>query len=88
MEVVAQAIDEAGEPFHPFPDGPLVRAVSDEAVRERYYARIAEKPRPGDTPEKLAERQRKSFNLAIKANLDAKRILAGGKNGDRVLWCP
>lgn len=86
MEVVAQAIDEAGEPFHPFPDGPFVRAVSDEAVRERYYARIVEKP--DDTPKKLADRRRQAFNTAIKSNLDAKRLVAGEKAGGRVLWLP
>jgi len=88
MEVVAQAIDEAGEPFRQSPEWPIVRAVSDEVVRERYYDRIAEKPKPDDTPQKIAERQRKGFNLAVKASLDAKRLVAGGKNGGRVLWLP
>ncbi|WP_157926058.1 AAA family ATPase [Methylosinus trichosporium] len=88
MEVVALAIDEDGERFHPFPDGPPVRAVADDIVRERYYARIAEKPRPDDTPKKLADRQRQAFNVAVKANLNAKRIIAGGKNSERVLWLP
>lgn len=88
MEVVAHAIDEAGERFIPSPEWPTVRAVSDEIVRGRYYARIAEKPKPGDTPEKLAERQRQAFNRAIKSNLDAKRLVAGLRNGERVLWLP
>lgn len=88
MEVVEHAIDEAGEPFRPFPDGPLVKAVSDEIVRERYYRRIAERPRPDDTPKKLADRQRQAFNVAVRANLNAKRIAAGEKNRERVLWLP
>jgi len=88
METVFQSIDEAGELFRPFTDGPLVKAVPDEIIRERYYARIAEKPKEGDTPKKLADRQRQAFNTAIKKNLDAKRIVAGPKNGERVIWLP
>ena len=88
MEVISQAIDEAGEQFRPFADGPIVRAVPDELLRERYYGRIAEKPRPDDTPKKLADRQRQAFNVAVKANLNAKRIVAGSKNGERLIWLP
>lgn len=86
MDVVEQAIGEAGEAFRPFSDGPFVKAVSDEIVRERYYARIAEKP--DDTPKKLADRRRQAFNTSIKSNLDAKRLVAGEKAGGRVLWLP
>jgi hypothetical protein len=88
MEVAAQAIDEAGELIRPSPDWPKVRAVSDDIVRERYYARIAEKPKQGDTPKKLADRQRQAFNTAIKSILNAKRLIAGEKNGGRILWLP
>jgi hypothetical protein len=88
MEVLVQAIDEAGEDFRSFPEGPFVKAVGDEVVRERYRARIAELPKDDDTPEKLAERQKKAFNRSIKALLDAKRIVAGKKDGGRVLWLP
>ncbi|WP_292533531.1 helicase RepA family protein [Methylocystis sp.] len=88
MECVAQAIDEAGEMHRLFPDGPLVKVISDDFVRRRYYARIAERPKDGDTPEKLAVRQRQAFNRAIQKNLDAKRLCAAEKNGARVLWLP
>lgn len=88
METLAQAIDEAGEKLQPFPNGPTVKAASEDTVRGRYYERIAEEPFDGDTPEKIAERQKKAFNRAVKANLDAKRIVAGEKNGSRFLWLP
>ncbi|WP_400769350.1 AAA family ATPase [Methylosinus sporium] len=88
MEVVAQAIDEAGKRIRPSSEWPIVSAVSEEIVRERYYERIAETPQPDDTPEKLAERQRKGFNRAAKAAIDARRLLASLKNGERVLWLP
>ena len=87
--MISDAIDEAGEPFRPYgQSGPLVRAVADTIVRSRYYSRIAEMPKPDDTPEKLAERQRKGFNLAIKASIDAKRVFAAEHEARRVLWLP
>jgi hypothetical protein len=44
IAMVEQAIgeDETAKMIRPWPDGPTVKAVSDEAVRRRYYARIAE----------------------------------------------
>lgn len=88
MDVVAQALDEAGEPFELSSEGRIIVAVNDETVREKYYARIAEKPRPDDTPKRLADRQRQAFNAAVKANLNAKRIVAGSRKGERLLWLP
>lgn len=88
MEVVAQAIDEDGETFKPFRDGPTVRGVIEDTVRDRYYARIADKAVPDDTPKKLAERQRKEFGRAIKRELDAKRLVAANLKGRRCLWLP
>ena len=72
MEVTEQAIVDIGLDLRSFPDGPMVHAVHDEAVRLRYYARIAEQAAPEDTPEQIAERQRKAFSRAVKAALDAK----------------
>src|SRR5580704_5395333 len=37
MAVVDGAIDEAGFPFMPFADGPMVRGVKDGIARARYY---------------------------------------------------
>jgi hypothetical protein len=88
MDVLGLALDEAGEDILSFPNGPRVRAVNDEAVRRRYYARIAEKAGPNDTPQKLAERQRKAFNLAIKHYLETKQIIAKAIDEARFLWLP
>ena len=88
MDVIAEAIAEIGESIRPSADAPLVRAVTDEAVRERLYARIAEKPRPGETPARLAERQRKTFNETIRSALEAKTLAAVEQNGERFLWIP
>jgi hypothetical protein len=87
MTVVAEAIDEAGESFKPFGNaGPLVRAASDAAVRERYYGRIAEQAEAGDGPDKLAERQRKAFARSVKSLVDAKLLVAARHKGERFLW--
>jgi AAA domain len=85
-QIIAQAIEEAGETFRPFLDGPLVRGVCDERARERYYIAIAEKADPDDDPGKVAGRKRKKFNRAIKGELDAKRLTAKMVEGRRLLW--
>jgi hypothetical protein len=88
MDITAHALDEVGEDFRPYANGPIVRAVSDEAVRERYYDRIAEKAEPDEDAHKLAERQRKAFNRAIKDALNAKDLIAKEHGGARLLWLP
>jgi hypothetical protein len=89
MDVLAQAIDEAGEALRPFgKDGPLVRGVADHVLRARYYARLAEKDDPADDPAKAAQRRRQAFSRAIKSGLDAKRLVAADRNGTRFLWTP
>jgi hypothetical protein len=89
MEVIAQAIEEVGETFRPFgKDGPLVRGVADDLVRDRYYDRIAEKADPNDDPKKLAARRRQAFGRALKAELDAKRLIAAEYGEKRFLWAP
>ncbi len=89
LEIVAQTIGEAGEPIKAFGvDGPMVKAAANSAVRSRYYARIAEQPEPGETPERLAARQRQVFRRAVKAEIEAKRLVAWLRNGERFLWLP
>jgi hypothetical protein len=86
MEVMEQAIKEDGKDIRSFSNGTIVRAVADGIVRERLYARIAEQAEPGQSPGLLAERQRKHFNDAIKATLEAKILGAVEQNGERFLW--
>ncbi len=89
MDMIAEAIAEAGEPFRPFgKDGPLVTAVGDDPIRRRYYARIAETAAPDEDKGKLAERQRKAFNRSIAAALDAKTLFACEREGKRLIWLP
>jgi len=88
MDMVKAAIDDAGEDFLPFANGPAVRAVSDDAVRSRYYARIAEQAESGEDAHKMAERQRKAFNRAIASAVKAKDLIAKQRNGERLLWLP
>jgi RecA/RadA recombinase len=86
-DIVVLALDEVGENMSPFGgEGPTVRAVFDETVRERYYAAIAEKAAPGDDPDKVAERQRRAFNRAVADMLKAKRLVAREVRGRRMLW--
>ena len=88
MDMVAAAIEEAGEDFRPFGNGPAVQAVPDDAVRRRYYARIAEQAAPDEDIRKMAERQRKGFNRSISDALNAKDLMAQERDGTRLLWLP
>ena len=88
MEVVAQAIDDAGKDFSSFANGPVVRAVDDEAVRARYVTRIAEQAGPKESADKVHERGRKAFLRAVEAALKAKELIARAERGTRFLWLP
>ena len=66
---------------------PMVQAVREAEVRDAYYRRIAEDPKPNDDATKLAERQRKNWNNSIKKLLDTMRLNAGqSADGERILW--
>jgi hypothetical protein len=88
MEVLDQAINQAGKDFLSFINGSVVRAVSEEAVRLRYYIRIAEQAEPNEDAAKVEERRRKAFNRSVKAAIDAKDVMASGREGVRMLWLP
>jgi hypothetical protein len=87
ISVVRHAIMESeSSPIRPFADGPLIKAVSDEIVRRRYYLRIAEKAEPDEDPKKLADRQRNAFNNAVKSALKSEDLMARDRDGVRYLW--
>jgi hypothetical protein len=89
MDVVALALDEVGVECRPLgPVGPKVRAVSADHIRDRYFARIAEKAGPDEDERRLYERQFKAFNRALKAAIDAKSLVAGDHKGERFIWEP
>jgi AAA domain len=88
MEVVEQAIEEAGRDLRSFANGPTVRAVDAEAVRRRYAARIAEQAGPEEDPKMVHERGRKAFLRAIETALKAKELMARAQGDTRFLWLP
>jgi hypothetical protein len=89
MDVIVAAIEESGADFRPDgTNGPKVRAVAERAIRSRYNARIAEEADADEDPDKLADRQRKSFKRAIEAGLKANRIMARQSDGKRLIWLP
>jgi len=88
MDMVEQALIDAGKEFRPFADGPKVKAVAEEAIRQKYYARMAEKAEPDETPETVAERQRKAFRRSLNAALKAKRLIAVIHESNSVVWLP
>jgi hypothetical protein len=87
MHTVELGLIEAGQDFR-VPDGPMVRAVTEEAIRSRYYDRVAEEADPAEPRDKIAERQRKSFRRSLSSAIKAMRLIAGERNGRRVVWLP
>ena len=87
-DMVEQAMIDAGFECHPFADGPKLKVVSEDAIRERYYARLAEKADPDETPEAMAARQQKAFRRSLNSALKAKRLIAAIHAGSTVVWFP
>jgi hypothetical protein len=88
IDTVHATIDEAGERFRPFADGPEVSGAAEAAIRERYYARLAENPDPLVDPIKSASARQKAFARSIKKALDDQTLVAGWRNDGRFVWFP
>lgn len=86
MDVVASAIEEAGQSIRPFHDGPVVIAAPERAVRARFDARVAERAEADEDRKKLADRKRTNFRNAIKTAIDREALMAGEWNGERWIW--
>jgi AAA domain len=87
MDVVATALEEAAVLAKPLGEnGPQIQIVAETAVRNRYFASIAEQAEPGEDKKTLVERQKKAFNRSIKAALEAKTLCAREMDGKRILW--
>ena len=84
MEMVQQAMLDAGRDLRPFADGPAVRAVSEDAVRSLYYDRLAEKATPGEDAERFASRRQKAFRRTLNSAIKAKRLCVKEYQGESV----
>ncbi len=88
VTVITEALDDHGTNIRPFADGPNVKAVAERHVRIAYFKGIAEKAEAGEDADKLYDRQKKSFARAVKAQLDAKDLVAAEHDGERYLYFP
>jgi hypothetical protein len=61
--VLMNLLVDRGVDQHPYPDGPIVRAVDKEVVRAEFYK---DYPADGETAEKKQVAKNKAFNRAIK----------------------
>ena len=89
MDMIALAIDEAGQDFRSFPDGPLVRAVHDEAVRHpllRPHRRTGCDRTTSATSSPSASA--KAFSRAVKAALGRETHHCPRESDRRFLWLP
>ena len=79
MDVIEFMITECGFDFRPYPDGPSVRAVSDNLVRREYLTRLADTEAP-------TEAQKKAFRRSINAIIEGRLVGAAEQRGERVIW--
>jgi len=77
LEAFETTLIERGKMIRPFNDGPEVKAVSKEALREVYYSRRIDD---------LEATKRKGFNDNLKAATERRLIFAGTINGIGMLW--
>jgi len=88
MDTVEQTMIDAGFECHPFPDGPKLRVASEDAIKTRYYARLAEKAEPTKAPEGLPDRQRTAFRRARNSAVNSKLLVAAIYASEPILWLP
>jgi hypothetical protein len=87
MDVVADAIAEAGSAIRPFGEtGPIVQAAAEGAIRTRYYARMADQAEDGENKQTVIERQKKAFKRSLEAALKAKLLLATERDSKPLVW--
>jgi hypothetical protein len=84
VEVLAQTIEQSGEPIRPYADGPLLTAAAIDFLRSRYYLRCPAKP--DEDKAKHADRRRKSFERAIDSAVEQTIILCSEHKGTSYLW--
>ena len=79
---LAPHLDDAGSNVTPFTDGPTVRAVNRELLRNEFYKQY---PADGDDKQKT-EVRRKAFNRAVKHAQDKELIMVKEIGGIQLVW--
>jgi AAA domain-containing protein len=83
-----RAMDETlpaqGRDEYPYPDAPMVRVVNSEVLKTEFCkVNVVH----SDTPEKMAEAQRKAYTRALKAAQDRGLIQVKNENsGGQIVW--
>jgi hypothetical protein len=61
--ITNMAADDVAKDLHPFPDGPLAKAIDIKLVRAEFYSQY---PSEGDTKKQRQDAKKKAFGRAIK----------------------
>jgi len=81
-QVLMTILADHGSQHQPYADGPTVRAVDIELVRQEFYRQY---PADGDEKQK-AETRRQAFHRAVTAAQDASLIAGRELNGVELVW--
>jgi hypothetical protein len=79
MACVSEALGEHGRNIRPFADGPAIRGVSAERVRQVFYDRLADKD---------ASTKRSAFHRGVNGSVQRQDLFAKEIEGERFLWLP
>jgi hypothetical protein len=79
MACVSEALGAHGRNIRPFVDGPAVRGVSAERVRQVFYDRLADKD---------ASTKRSAFHRGVNGSVQRQDLFAKEIDGERILWLP
>ncbi len=79
LACVNEAINDLGRNIRPFADGPAVRGVSAEDVRQVFYDRLADKD---------ASTKRSAFHRGVNGSVQRQDLFAKEIKGERFLWLP
>jgi AAA domain len=88
MTVIKESLEGEGKLISLGQGAAKVKGVAEDVVRREYYARLAEDPRPNETPAKLADRQRQSFGRGLNGLLNRELVLACTHDDQRYLCLP
>lgn len=79
MACIREAVEAHGRNVRPFADGPTVRGVAEDRIRDIYYERLGDKS---------PSTKRGSFWTAINRSLDRQDIAASEIGQERLIWLP
>lgn len=79
MACIRESVDTQGRNIRPLADGPMVRGISEDRIRDLYYERMGDKSQ---------STKRSAFWRGIDRLIERQDIAVGEISGERCIWLP